>query len=341
MLEPDLRANRLQLRHLTDINGLLRRSGFYDEWGETARVESNHEEVTPEALEYLTPYNCRLSELRRKYSELDWAARRYTQWSPEYVSLDLPLHRFRADCAFLWQQRDLNLPVHYLCTYLYFRGCRCRSLLDLCSEDSQFGARVVCVEHERVTRDRLDSVSQLDFLQSKLGLGSDAEFTILDIGAGYGRLAHRTSQVFSRATVVCVDAIAEATFICEFYLRFRGITNQARVVPLYDIHVALEQRRIDIATAINSFSECSTEAIQWWLKLLEEYRVPYLMVVPTGGQDGGRRLLNPDSAGRSNDFEKMILASGYKKVCSTPKYEEALVQQYGISPTHYHLFCRK
>ena len=53
---------------------------------------------------------------------------------------------------------------------------------------------------------------------------------MLDIGAGYGRLAHRMSAAFPQLEdYCCVDAVPESTFLSEYYLRHRGCTPPARV----------------------------------------------------------------------------------------------------------------
>jgi SAM-dependent methyltransferase len=340
MLEAALRSHTLQRRHLRDIRGILQRVGYYKAWDTIMPSRAPNVERQPDTRA-LRDDNPRLQELRARYKQLPWDVLDHVQWSPEYVLLDVPLQQFRRDCAFLWQERDLNLPIHYVCTYLYCQQPRFADLLSLCTEDGEFGASVVTVEGECITRDRLDSVLQLDFLRSVLKLSSSSELTVLDIGSGYGRLAYRMAQCFPQFKVLCVDAIPESTFLCDFYLNFRGVTNNTQVIPLYDLYSALSHRRIDIALAINSLSECSTRAVSWWINVLKMFEVPYLMVVPTPGSDNGRSLLNPDkSKSVGNDFGEMLVESGYKQVCSSPKYEDPSLEKYGVSPTHFHLFGR-
>lgn len=328
---------------MPDFNGILRRSGFYDAYKEALdSVLFGHPDELPlEAANYLSNDNPRLIELKNEYDALLWNIREFSQWSPAYVAKDVPLRHFRGDCAFLWQKRDLNLPIHYLCTYLHLKQSGYQDLLPRCTEDAQFGAITTVINSENITRDRLDSISQLGFLRSTLNLSEKSEITILDIGSGYGRLAHRITQCFPKIRVLCVDVVPESTFLCEFYLRFRQANSRTRVIPLHELHVALADEKIDVATAINSFSECSTKAIQGWLDILFDHKVPFLLVVPHAGQNQGKQLFNPDyGVGGVKDFEPMILASGYKKLSCTPKYDDPLLQKYGVSPTHYHFFAR-
>src|SRR5207253_2638738 len=139
-----------------------------------------------------------------------------------------------------------------------------------------------------VSRDLLDSIIELDFLDRHLGLLNRRAVTILDIGAGYGRLAHRATAVVPGLTeYFCTDAIPHSTFLCEFYLRFRRATQKTQVVALDQIDQILNDREIDIAVNIHSFSECRLEAIAWWTSRLARSRIEHLFVVPNciGWQD--------------------------------------------------------
>jgi hypothetical protein len=132
---------------------------------------------------------------------------------------------------------------------------------------------------------------------------------------------------------LCTDAIPVSTFICEYYLRFRNVDNKANVIPLYDIQNVLKNRAIDIAINIHSFSECRVQAIAWWLKMLQQSGVKYLMIVPNA-VDGGGRLLTNDG----QDFSHIIESHGYKLVAKEPKYRDITVQKFAINPTYHYLF---
>jgi hypothetical protein len=139
--------------------------------------------------------------------------------------------------------------------------------------------------------------------------------------------------------VICTDAVPESTFLSEYYLRFRGITNNAQVVPLDEIERVLDENEILLAVNIHSFSECSMSSIGWWLDLLTKHRVHYLFVVPNADWHGGTRLLTQEPAGnKRQDFMPAILSRGYKLFRKRTQYSASGVQKYGVSPTYYYLF---
>jgi hypothetical protein len=180
----------------------------------------------------------------------------------------------------------------------------------------------------------LDSLIELYFLEKYLKLSSIAAPVMLDIRAGYGRLAHQTCQTMPNVgDYMCVDAVAQSSFISEFYLKFRG--SKARVIPLDEIESTLKVRKPDIAVNVHSFSECRIEAIDWWLGLLARSGVRYLMIVPNDARhDGGQTLVTNDR----QDFSPLVSKHGYKQIAREPKYRDPIVQQYAINPTHYFLF---
>ena len=331
-------AELLHQRNLNEIKDLLPRVGYSAP--PPAVVSAGHDSVPPEAAAYLVHDNPRLHHLKGRYSRIDSAAVLHSIWTADYVSFDVPLRHFRADCAYMWQKRDRNLPIHYVCTYLYLREHSTRDILKSCTEDTLFGAYSLRFNDETLTRDRLDSVCEINFIRESLGITPASRFTLLDIGSGYGRLGYRISQCFPNSRVFCVDAIPESSFLCEFYLNFRGAGGVARMVPLDELSGRLKDEKIDIAVAINSWSECSRETISWWIEFLIDRRVPYLMVAGSGDFDGGRALLNvAGGKKRPTDFLDIILQGGYRRVGLVPKFQEATMQQFGISPTYYHLFA--
>ena len=152
----------------------------------------------------------------------------------------------------------------------------------------------------------------------------------MDIGSGYGRLAHRMLNALPNvAQYICTDAFAISSFICEYYLRYRNLESRAKVVLLDEIEDVFRNKTIDIAVNIHSFSECHTSAIEWWLSILAKYEVKNLMVVP-----------NPLEL-RTNDgvdFGNIIEKHGYRMIAKDPKYTDLVVQKYAISPSNYYLF---
>jgi SAM-dependent methyltransferase len=285
----------------------------------------------------------RLKELRARYASHPAAAT--SLWSREYISRQISLPEFRAHNAFIWQTRTRTRPVrgsrvheiNYLLTAYYVRGVDRLRLLDCLSDDDAFGNLLVPIEDGfTVSRELLDSVLEIDFLERHLDLFSTPELRLLDIGAGYGRLAHRLVQsVPNLERVYCTDGVAESTFIAEYYLQFRRVNQKAHVVPLNEISANLREGEVQIATNIHSFSECPLDVINWWLALLSAKRIRHLFIVPNTGE----RLCSRERDQRSLDFAPVLREHGYELIAVEPKYlRSAGVQRHGLYPTHYHLF---
>lgn len=210
-------------------------------------------------------------------------------------------------------------------------------LLETLEEDDLFGIHTFRIAGRLVSRDLLDSIIEIGFLEDHLHVAAFNDLTILDIGAGYGRLAHRAVTALPNiADYLCTDALAVSTFISEYYLRFRKVEDKARAVPLDQIEAVLQRNDVDIAVNIHSFSECAVGAIEWWLRLLEKSRVKYLMIVPDALKNGGRLLQTVDG----KDFRGVVEKHGYRLTAKEPKYRDSFVQEYGMNPTYHYLFER-
>lgn len=171
------------------------------------------------------------------------------------------------------------------------------------------------------------------FLDRHLDIFSKPKLSVLDVGAGYGRLAHRmTSAVSGIERYFCTDAVAVSTFLCEYYLRFRGV-DKAQALPLDELDSTLARHPVDLAVNIHSFSECRLEAIEWWARLLRRYNVRWLMVVPNRSSSGGERLQTNDG----REFLPLLELYGYYTVVKEPKFLDPVVQEYGLSPSWHHL----
>jgi putative sugar O-methyltransferase len=292
------------------------------------------------AASYLRPDNPRLRELKQKYECLNHPAADRSFWSEEFISREVNLQYFRGDNAYLWQRRDLNTSIHYLLATYYLQSIDVLRLLDKLDEDGLFGAYVYNFNDRlRVSRDLLDSIAEIYFLERNLGISNLQHVNILDIGAGYGRLAHRAVKALPNiGTYFCVDSVAESTFIAEYYLQFRQVNDRAAVIPLYEIEEALATKQIDVALNIHSFTECSASAVDAWLEVLRRQRVRFLVVIPNGESHGGTKLLSRERNDSRVDFLPLIQAKGYKMVIKEPKYLDLSVQRHGPSPTFHYLF---
>jgi hypothetical protein len=275
--------------------------------------------LPPGAERVLVSNNPRLVDLRRRYAAFSGPLSRHTFWTDEYIDVDLDLAYFRGDNPYMWQQRHMgaDLRLKYYVYLRYLEQFDDRNLLRTLGEDGAFGCWTYdYVGHPRVSRDLLDSVNELYFLHRVWGLFDRTEFGVLDIGAGYGRLAQRMSSAApGLRNYYCVDAIPESTFLCEYYLRHRGVADAVSVVPLDELD-GLPAGGIDLAVNIHSFSEMSAAAMDEWLRLLVRADVPSLLVVPN--DPAGLFSVEADNA--RLPAEERILAAGYERVAREPMF---------------------
>ncbi len=131
--------------------------------------------------------------------------------------------------------------------------------------DVQFGAKAVHTSLGPVCRAGLDAIIEAEFIKRKAPLVE----TVLDIGAGYGRLARVLYHWFF--VVRCIDAVPISTYLCEKYLE----GTSAKVLTLDQIPP--DGFEVDLAINVHSWSECSIPQIARWLGTLQ--KVPYLFTV--------------------------------------------------------------
>ena len=204
--------------------------------------------VPPVATDmHLAKDDARLRELEEAYARVESPVTTPTVWTADHIRA-IDLQRFRADDAYLWQHRgrDMN-EMSFALAYYYLKTMDRLRLFDCLLEDRAFGVNLFeVVEGRLVTRDLLDSIAELNFLERHLAISQRATLVVLDIGAGYGRLAYRALTalpVIQR--YLCTDAVPVSTFICEHYLRYRGVDARAQVVPLHEVRSTLRQYPVD------------------------------------------------------------------------------------------------
>jgi SAM-dependent methyltransferase len=295
--------------------------------------------------DYLRPDNPYLKDLIKRYGHARHPVLTHSVWTSEYTDREVDLQSFRGDVAYVWQMRDLNSEVNYLVTFQYLNALDDLGLMDQTAEDGLFGAHTVNIGGTIVSRDLLDSINEIYFLERALGISNRADFNVLDIGAGYGRLAYRLTDVFpGMGRVYCVDAVPVSTFLCEYYLRFRHADERALTIPLDQLEELLAHHRFDLAINIHSFSECPLASIGAWLDIIAANDVRYLFIVPNGGINEGSQLLSRElettDGPKYRDFFPLIADRGYELLIREPKFRDALVQRHGLSPTYYYLFER-
>jgi hypothetical protein len=279
---------------------------------------------------YLIPSNSRFQELKARYSAFDGAVTTPFVWTDDMVRLNDMLY-FRGDNAYVWQIRGFNMNVlsYALMTY-YVKSIDKLGLLEKPKEDDLFGVYSFEVDNKLVSRDLLDSIIEIHFLEKHLHISTHNNLRILDIGAGYGRLAYRMVNALANIEqFLCTDAVPVSTFICEYYLRFRKLEDKAKAVPIDEIEQTLEQSPVDLAINIQSFPECKISAIEWWLSFLAKHRVKNLMIV----------LDYPELRTHEGlDFGNLVKTYGYRLVVKESTCQDKVVQQYTVNPSYLHLF---
>jgi hypothetical protein len=162
----------------------------------------------------------RLAELRRQTDSIP--EMQHSVWSRDSVGAMDPA-RFRSDNMYVYQDVE---DVRYLATAAFVREHDRLGLVERCTEDGAYGCKTVDIDGWRVSRDLLDSIIEINFLAAQPGVFDRGQVQVLDIGAGYGRLAHRLATgVPNVKTVFCADGIPESTVLQEFYARFRGVSD--------------------------------------------------------------------------------------------------------------------
>jgi hypothetical protein len=287
------------------------------------------------AGEILRRDNPKLLELRERYRTHPAASG--SLWNEAYLRGELDLRYFRGDNAYVWQRRGHNCAAAYALTAGYVRQHDPLGLMDRLEEDGLFGAHVFQVEGRTISRDLMDSVLEISFLEDKIGLSKLNSPTVLDIGAGYGRLGHRAASVVG-GRIMCTDAVAVSTFLCDYYLSFRGVAG-AETVPLDEVELALGRngRRVDVAVNVHGLEECPAQVASWWLELLARHRVPWVFLVSISEEPKTR-----ERSGERLPLGPTFSAHGFRQALREPKYlHSKTVQELGVYPAHYFLFNRQ
>jgi SAM-dependent methyltransferase len=126
----------------------------------------------------------------------------------------------------------------------------------------------------------IDSNVEIQFLREHLR--DLSHHSVLDIGAGYGRLAAMMQPMVSR--YCCVDAVPISTMISRFYLmRF---SPKSEVLSLDEFGEKAENLGTTMAINIHSWSECSILQVRRWLAVIDYLQIPWLFTVSHGTLDG-------------------------------------------------------
>jgi hypothetical protein len=309
-----------------------------DAWLRNRRGHSGRG-IAPSDRAALRATNPALVALRERYAGLQDLIGTAPFWRPGYVA-EQDLLYFRGDNCYVWQFQDNNTPEKYVLTYLYLRTIDTLGLFDVLTEAGDYGVFTFSTgdmdnkgNNKFVSRDLLDSISELLFLERALQISQRPGLKVLDIGAGYGRLAYRAVTALSNIdTYFCIDAIPESTFVSMHYLSEKN-AERTRVIA-FDEQEDLVSGTIDLAVSIHSFSECAIEAVDYWLSRCAELKIEYIFIVPNVGGEGGKavRLMS------GTDIIPLLAQRGYRLCHTEPKYQNPQVQKFGVSPKWYYLF---
>ncbi|MEA2003120.1 MAG: hypothetical protein U9N84_14695 [Actinomycetota bacterium] len=190
-----------------------------------------------------------------------------------------------------------------------------KRLLTIFEEDGNYGAvSHLTSDGELLTRDLLDSTAEIGFLLDRIGdLALDS---VIDIGSGYGRMAHRINALRPDSVVICADEVPSSRSICSTYLTLRGVAG----FLVCDFDAAGEltrQHRPILATAVHSFPEMPLKRIRAWLELLTAGGVDWLFLVPNEPD----RLRSTEPDGTRSQFADAIDDAGYHLAATGWKYE--------------------
>ncbi len=231
-----------------------------------------------ESFEELSVNNPKLTSLYERYrSDTPFEAITAPFW--HCIPERLDLKTFRSHGPYLWTNES---KVRYQFTAFHIAGFDKLNLLRTFGEDHAFGCETFSFRGMTLSRDKLDSIMEIYYLIMQLGIKPFDHLKVLEIGAGYGRLAHRFTSLFQRSNFYCVDAIPSSTFISEYYLNFRKAHN-AHVVPFDDLQ-SLSHQTFDFAISVHSFPEQTRASINLWLDLLDNLAIKTLVLIDHNGQ---------------------------------------------------------
>lgn len=130
-------------------------------------------------------------------------------------------------------------------------------------------------EIKSATRMWLDANIEIRFIEQHCPVEKPR---VLEIGAGYGRLAALYQPLCAR--YVTTDAVPISTQLCRFYCG--RYAPDVEVWNLAELAVNAQPDMFDLAVNIHSWNECSVEQIRQWLDVLVGLRVPWLFAVSHG-----------------------------------------------------------
>ena len=250
-------------------------------------------------------------------------------WSKAHLKT-FDLNKFRGDNIYVWQTR-LYSEINYFVSYLYALNEDSMGLRKIFRESKSFGVEFYNFKGQAVSRDLIDSIIEINYLEKLLNLSNIPNLQIIDIGAGYGRLAFRLAEAYPLAEVACVDAIPLSTCISRIYLKDYIQAKRIFVHELDELN-SLEKNKFKLAVNIHSFSEMSLDSVAAWVDFLVEKEIEYLFIIPNGLS----LTLNDGT-----DFGSLLTDAGFEIIDSRPKYSDKDFAKFGIYPSTYFLLQKR
>jgi len=180
-----------------------------------------------------------------------------------------------------------NMYVYQIASQLtpYYHAVKAADkigLLQRTFEDGSFGADTAMVDGVNVSRDLLDSVSEMLFLHKAFLYrpGGLDTLSVLDVGGGYGRLTKRWRDAWPKGKYHVTDGMAVSTYLAKKYL---GHYHYGRsVVPLTEVHGFLAKTKVDLLINTHSFPEMALADVRFWLRTARTHRIKYIFIAPNG-----------------------------------------------------------
>lgn len=244
----------------------------------------------------------RLIELTERYGKLNLFE--HSLWKTWADGIDIT--KFRGEHAYIaqmWRQTEENYQNSY--DYCVYAGEE--DNIRLLGEDGAFGAVTFLRKETGITfsRDLLDSVLEIGFIRDSIGVPP----SVLDIGAGYGRLLHRLSQTNPAGMYFGVDAVPLSTFLCQFYMNYRELDASTLVISLD--RILLDLHSADLAINCYSFSEMPLSAVNFWLGLCADLNIKYFFLCPHAGDLVNAHYVTSEPNGSHLDYYHLFAKHGY------------------------------
>lgn len=249
-------------------------------------------------------------------------------WNEKHLA-SFDVMKFRGDNVYVWQTRVFQ-EIHFFVSYLYALKVDKLGLRDKLTETGSFGVETFNFDDRLVSRDLIDSIIEISYLEEKFEISKAKDYQILDIGAGYGRLAKRIQEGFSDIKVSCIDAIPLSTCLSRVYLEDEIEVGKVTVYQL-DTLDEVREGAINLAINIHSFSEMSMSSVESWVDFLVEKKIENIFVVP----NGSGLALNDGT-----DFGGIFEKAGYLIASVDDKFRDPDFSRFGIYPSKYFLLKR-